>query len=179
MQVRDQMQPTNSTAANPRPSGSFLKVEQGTLQARIFEDTGHLELTGSDLAGAALALTITLLPPVAKIEGQTQILSRVVSFQATNSGFDLLQALEPSAHTVATHLSFEAEAVLRYEVTDWRGQRPTETAIEGTCGSTDIRGIDDCSLTKAFSRMAAPDASERWPRRRPRSARHRRLVAPG
>jgi alpha-D-xyloside xylohydrolase len=28
-------------------------------------------------------------------------------------------------------LSFEAEAVLRYEVTDWRGQRSTEIVIEG------------------------------------------------
>jgi alpha-D-xyloside xylohydrolase len=112
------------------PSGSFLKLEQGNLQARIFENTGHIELAGPDLAGAALALTVILNPPVAKIEGQTQILGRVVSSQATTSKLDLVQVLGTSGHTVATRLSFGAEAVLRYEVTDWRGQSSTETAIE-------------------------------------------------
>jgi hypothetical protein len=71
MEEGDEMQPTNSTLAELRPSGSFLKVEQGTLQVRIFENTGHIELAGPDLAGAAQALTITLTPPMAKIEGQT------------------------------------------------------------------------------------------------------------
>src|SRR5438128_2351506 len=79
------MQPTDSAPADLRPSGSFLRVEQGTLQARIFENTGHIELVGPDFAGAAQALTITLTPPVAKIEGQTQILGRVVSSQANDS----------------------------------------------------------------------------------------------
>jgi hypothetical protein len=88
-------------------------------------------LVGPGFAGAAQALTITLTPPVAKIEGQTQILGRAVSSQASNSRLDLVQTLGTSGHTVATRLSFEAEAVLRYEVTDWRGQRPTETSIEG------------------------------------------------
>jgi hypothetical protein len=126
----DQMPPTNSTMAELGPSGSFLKLEQGNLQARIFENTGHIELAGPDLAGAALALTVILNPPVAKIEGQTQILGRVVSSQATTSKLDLVQVLGTSGHTVATRLSFGAEAVLRYEVTDWRGQSSTETAIE-------------------------------------------------
>jgi alpha-D-xyloside xylohydrolase len=125
------MQPTNGTAVDLRRSGSFLRIEQGTLQARIFENTGHIELAGPDLAGAARALTITLTPPVAKIEGQPQILGRVVSSHATASRLELVQALGPPGHTVATSLSFEAEAVLRYEVTDWKGPRPSETAIEG------------------------------------------------
>jgi alpha-D-xyloside xylohydrolase len=125
------MQPTNSTPADLRPSGPFFRVDQGPLQARIFENTGHIELAGPDLAGAAQALTITLTPPVAKIEGQRQVLGRVVSSHTTGSGLDLVQALGTSEHTVATRLSFEAEAVLRYEVVDWRGQRPSETAIEG------------------------------------------------
>src|SRR5262249_52252395 len=122
--------PTN-TPAELTPSGSFFSVEQGTLQARIFENTGHIELAGPDLSGAAQALTITLTPPMAKIDGQTQILGRVVSSQATASGLDLLQALGTSGHTAATRLSFEAEAVLRYEVTDWKGQKSSETAIDG------------------------------------------------
>jgi hypothetical protein len=46
MEEGDQMQPTNSTPAELRPSGAFLRVEQGALQARIFENTGHIELTG-------------------------------------------------------------------------------------------------------------------------------------
>ena len=129
--------PTNNTPADLRPSGSFLSVEQGTLQARIFENTGHIELAGPDLAGAAQALRISLTPPVAKIEGQPQVLGHVVSSQAVSSGLDLVQALGTSGHTVATRLSFEAEAVLRYEVTDWRGQRSTETAI----ARTELRGL--------------------------------------
>src|ERR1700750_1511916 len=108
--------PTNNTSADLRPSGSFLSVEQGTLQARIFENTGHIELAGPDLAGTALA-TITLTPPEAKIEGQPPILGGVVSSQAAGNRLDLVQALGPSGHTVATRLSFEAEAVLRCEVT--------------------------------------------------------------
>jgi hypothetical protein len=94
------MQSTSSTAVDLRPSGSFLMVEHGTLEARIFESTGHIELAGPDLAGAARALTITLTPPVVKIDGQPQILGRVVSSQATGNRLDLVQALGPSrAHS--------------------------------------------------------------------------------
>ena len=61
------------------PAGAFLSIDSGPLQARLYRDSGHLELVGPDLAGAAHAVTITLAPPGAVIGGQLRRLGRVVS----------------------------------------------------------------------------------------------------
>ena len=126
---------SRATPDDLNPSGSFFHVEQGPLQARVYRDTGHIQLAGPDLAGAMHATTITLGPPTAKIKGVTQTLGRVVSMRNVSDGVELVQKLEGSAVTVASRLNFPSEAILRYEVTDWRGQPPTETRVIGASPS--------------------------------------------
>src|SRR4051794_7547445 len=126
-----QLPPPTSRSVQQGSSGSFLRIDQGPLQARIYESTGHIQLAGPNLAGTAHATTITLASPTAKIGGRTLKLGRIVASENITNGLELVQALEASAATVATRLKFEQEAVLRYEITDWRGQTPSETAIDG------------------------------------------------
>jgi alpha-D-xyloside xylohydrolase len=125
------MQPADATLDDLNPVGSFFHVDQGPLQARVYHDTGHIQLAGPDLAGAMHATTVTLGPPTAKIKGITQTLGHVVSARNISDGFKLVRELKGSAFTVASRLSFPSEAILRYEVTDWRGQTPTETRVTG------------------------------------------------
>ena len=124
------MPPIDAIRADLRPSGPFLHVDQGALQARLYQDTGHIELAGPDLAGVAQATTITLGPFTARIGGQTQRVAGVVSSQPDRNGLELVQRLG-NTKTVVSRLSFAGEAILRYEVTDWKGRLPGETIIEG------------------------------------------------
>ena len=57
-----------------QPAGAFLSFDQGLLQARIYQDTGHVELAGPDLAGAPAANIIRFAPP-AVLTAERAILS--------------------------------------------------------------------------------------------------------
>jgi alpha-D-xyloside xylohydrolase len=109
------------------PTGTFLSFDQGPLQARIYKDTGHLQLAGPDLAGAQGANVITLAPPALQTAGGSALLGRIISSKQVVSGLELTQAL--GAAQITSRFTFIHEGVLRYEVVDWGGANPVATAV--------------------------------------------------
>jgi len=99
------------------------------LQARVYVDSGHLELVGPDLAGNPLANVVTFAPAAVTIAGAQIILGRVVSSTAVANGLELVQML--GAAQAITHLTFPEQNVMRYEVIDWGGQLPSEVSVAG------------------------------------------------
>ncbi len=108
-------------------SGSFVSVSQGAFEGRVYQSDGHIALFGPDLSGAPLALSTTLAPPGAYAGGKMRYVGGVVSSTPSGGGLDLVQNL--GAGTIQSRLSFAADGVLRYEVTDWGGATPAETML--------------------------------------------------
>jgi alpha-D-xyloside xylohydrolase len=115
------------------PSGIFLSFDSGPLQARIYQDSGHIALTGPDLAGRPAANVIQFAPPAALTTNGSLLFGRVVSSTALANGLEVTQSLGP-AHITA-RLTFPHDGVMRYEVTDWDTVVPTETAIAAASDS--------------------------------------------
>jgi alpha-D-xyloside xylohydrolase len=109
------------------PSGDALTHDLGSVQARLFKETGHIEIAGPDLAGAAHAVTVTCAVLAAQESGQSGILGRVISSMAVPDGWEVEQDLDGTP--VRARLTFPHEAVMRYEVVDWGGQAPASTTI--------------------------------------------------
>ncbi len=114
------------------PRGPYLAITNftttGLVEARIYRNSGHLSLVGSDLAGNPLANTITFLPPLVRIGGHWNTIGRVLSSTTISNGLEVVQQL--STTSVVARLTFTAEGVMRYEVVDWHGLPVEETAIE-------------------------------------------------
>jgi alpha-D-xyloside xylohydrolase len=110
-----------------QPTGAFLSFDQGLLQARIYNDTGHLELAGPDLAGKNAANVVRFAPPAIQTGSGSLMLGRVISSKQLGIGLELTQALGPSQ--VTARLTFIHDGVLRYEVVDWGAASPMATAI--------------------------------------------------
>ena len=110
-----------------QPSGAFLSFDQGVLQARIYKDTGHVELAGPALSGAHLANIIRFAPPAIQTAGGALLLGRVLSSRQLGNGLELAQSLGLSQ--VTTRLTFIHEGVMRYEVVDWGTANPVATAV--------------------------------------------------
>lgn len=117
------------TNTSLHPTGPFLSVASGDLEARLYRDSGHLELAGPDLAGAPQAVTITLAPPAAVIGGQLHRLGQVISSTPITHGVECAHAL--AAGTARTRLAFVQPAVVRFEVVDWGNETPTSTSLVG------------------------------------------------
>ena len=109
------------------PSGSLLTFDSGPLQARVFQGSGHLALAGPDLAGMPHANVITFEPPVVAIGGKTSTIGRVVSSTPLANGFELIQ--DVSGTNITVQLTFPADGVMRYEITDWNGLEPDQTSV--------------------------------------------------
>ena len=109
------------------PSGVVLTFDSGPLQARIFQGSGHLALAGPDLAGTPHANVLTFEPPVVTVGGRAQTIGRVVSSSPLPDGFELVQDL--GGTNITARLTFPADGVLRYEVTDWNGPLPDQTSV--------------------------------------------------
>ncbi len=109
------------------PSGDILTFDSGPLQARIFQGSGHLALAGPDLAGTPHANVLTFEPPVVTVRGRAQTVGRVVSSSPLPDGFELVQDL--GGTNITARLTFPADGVLRYEVTDWNGPLPDQTSV--------------------------------------------------
>ncbi len=107
------------------PSGVVLTFDSGPLQGRIFQGSGHLALAGPDLAGTPHANVLTFEPPVVTVGGRAQTIGRVVSSSPLPDGFELVQDL--GGTNITARLTFPADGVLRYEVTDWNGPLPDHT----------------------------------------------------
>lgn len=117
------------TNTSLHPTGPFLSVASGDLEARLYRDSGHLELAGPDLAGAPQAVTITLAPPAAVIGGQLHRLGQVISSTPITHGVECAHAL--AAGTARIRLAFVQPAVVRFEVVDWGNETPTSTSLVG------------------------------------------------
>lgn len=110
-----------------QPSGPFLSVDAGSLQARIYQNTGHIEIAGPDLAGNARANAIHFAPPAVQTGQGSVSLTAVVSSSPVPQGLQLKQ--KAGSATVTTQLTFPHEGVMRYEVIDWGGLTPTASAL--------------------------------------------------
>jgi hypothetical protein len=75
-----------------RPTGEFHQLDSGALQARIYIDTGHIELAGPDLSGRPLSNVVTFQPPVVNSSGVTLTIGRVHSVQTRDDVIDVVQA---------------------------------------------------------------------------------------
>ena len=75
----------------------------------------------------AHANVVTVEPPVITIGGATRTIGRVTSSTPLPNGFELVQ--DAGGTTVTTQLTFPADGVMRYEVTNWNGLKPGETSV--------------------------------------------------
>ena len=116
-----------------QPTGPFLSFDGGPLQARIYQNSGHIELAGPNLAGASLAEVVRIAPPTVQINNNAVSLGAVISSHTLPDGLELKQHL--GAATITTRLTFPHDGVLRYEVTDFAGVIPSAIAIASPSGA--------------------------------------------
>jgi alpha-D-xyloside xylohydrolase len=109
-----------------QPSGPFVSLAAGPLEARVYRNTGHIEIAGPDLAGNAKALTVHFAAAVHTAQASL-VLGAVDSSQQNGAVLEVKQ--KAGANTVTAHLSFPSDGVIRYEVVDWGGLTPVATAV--------------------------------------------------
>jgi alpha-D-xyloside xylohydrolase len=112
-----------------QPTDPVATVDQGPLQARISNSTGHIQLVGPNLAGTPGATTIVFAPPAVLTAGGAVTFGAIHSPTPITGGLSFKQTVGPAQ--VDAQLSFTHEGVLRYEVLDWGGLQPLQTAIAG------------------------------------------------
>jgi alpha-D-xyloside xylohydrolase len=110
-----------------QPVGAFLSFDSGTLQARIYRDSGHIELAGEDLAGTGGANLVRVAPPAVNTAGGPLSIGAVQSSTVLANGLELKQTLGTAL--ITTRLTFARDHVLRYEVTDWGAVTALATAF--------------------------------------------------
>jgi alpha-D-xyloside xylohydrolase len=114
-----------------QPAGAYLSVTNstatGVLEARVYQDTGHLSLIGPDLAGNPGANAVTFAPPAIKTSGELHNIGRVLSATTISNGLELVQQL--SGTSVVSRLTFMADDVMRYEVLNWGYLPVDETSV--------------------------------------------------
>jgi alpha-D-xyloside xylohydrolase len=128
--------PFPQDVASPlQPSGPFLSFDQGKLQARVYENTGHIEIAGPDLAGNPLANAVNLAPPAVQTAQGSFAIGAVTASKTLTNGLQLTQKLD--TRFITTRLTFPNEGVMRYEVADWGGVVPLATAIISSSDATE------------------------------------------
>lgn len=110
-----------------QPSGPFLPINQGELQGRIYQNTGHIEIAGPDLAGNPAGTVVHFAPPAVQTTQGSLAIGAVVASKALANGLELTQKV--NSNLVTTRLTFPNEGVMRYEVVNWGGVTPLATAI--------------------------------------------------
>ena len=111
----------------PKPMPSELTFDSGPLQARVDEASGSVSIAGPDRAGTAHATVVTFNLGVSTAGGVAHTIGRVVSSTALANGLELIHDLEGT--NVTALLTFPADNVMRYEVTDWNGEVPDRTSV--------------------------------------------------
>ena len=113
------------------PSGGYIAysniVGSTIYEARVYQDTGHITLTGPDLAGNPLANTLTFEPPAATVNGSSINLGSVISSTPLSNGLQLVQTF--GATSIVAQLTFPYDGVMQYQVVDWGGQLPSRTTV--------------------------------------------------
>jgi alpha-D-xyloside xylohydrolase len=115
-----------------QPAGPASTLDAGELQARISQQSGHMELAGPDLTGTPLANVVRLSPPAVLTAGGPLLFGRVLSSTPLANGkpgLAIRQAVGTSQ--IDAQLTFPHDGVLRYEVVGWGGLTPLQTAIAG------------------------------------------------
>jgi alpha-D-xyloside xylohydrolase len=110
-----------------QPIGTFLSFDSGSLQARIYESSGLIELAGDDLAGHRAVTLVRLAPAAVETAAGVLSIGGIAASKTLVNGLELDQRL--GAATVKTRLTFIADRVLRFEVVDWGGVTPVATAF--------------------------------------------------
>jgi alpha-D-xyloside xylohydrolase len=129
-EVAAQADPFTFTVEWPlQPEGGFLAITNGdgSLQVRVYTNTGHLALLGPDLNGTPLANQITFAPGQAEVAGETYPIAAVTAWSALSNGLELAQQL--AGATVQARLTFTADRVVRYAVTNWGGLTISKTLV--------------------------------------------------
>jgi alpha-D-xyloside xylohydrolase len=114
-----------------QPAGPIVSFDSGPFQGRIYQNSGHIELAGPDLAGNANANLIHFAPPAAKTAQGPLTIGAVMSSAPVAGGVELKQ--KAGGAVVTTRLTFPHEGVMRYEVVDWGGIVPLATAVAAPC----------------------------------------------
>ncbi|PWU14632.1 MAG: hypothetical protein C5B50_16990 [Verrucomicrobia bacterium] len=123
----------------PATGADYLTVTNqsasGLLQGRIYTDSGHITLVGPDLTGNPLANSVAFAPPSVRTGGTFQNIGKVLSWTTLTNGLELVQQL--STTSVVSHLTFQADGVMRYEVINW-GYLPIDsTSISAASDATE------------------------------------------
>lgn len=111
------------------PAGPVLSFDAGPLQARLSQQTGHIQLAGPDLAGQPHAHIVELTPPAVLTPDGVVLFGGIVSSAPIANGLSVRQTV--GSTQVTAQLTFAHDGVLRYEVVDWGSIRPLQTAIAG------------------------------------------------
>lgn len=114
------------------PLGPFVSFDSGPLQGRVYQNSGHIELAGPNLAGTPHATVIRFAPPAVQTNSGVSLTGAVISNQSLPDGLELKQKF--GTHQITTRLSFPHDGVMRYEVSDWGGSGPVATAIASPSG---------------------------------------------
>ena len=113
----------------------FTNSVSGAFQARIYNDTGHLQIAQPDLNGAPFGSLITFAPPSAKIAGASYNFGRVLSVTNIAGGLQIVQ--EFAGSTITAQLTFTSDGVAHYEVIDWNGFAPSETNVTASSDASE------------------------------------------
>src|SRR5581483_3283005 len=109
----------------------FTRWTSDNFEARIYDDTGHLEIRQPDLNGNPFGSVITFAPPAAKIGGASYDFGKIISTTNIANGIQIVQSFAGS--TITAQLTFTSDGVMHYEVVNWNGNVPSETNV--TCAS--------------------------------------------
>ena len=118
---------TYSIRSSADAQGPTVSFNAGPLQGRIYRNSGHIEIAGPDLGGVPHANVVTLRPPVVEIGNRVFNIGRVLATTPLADGVEVTQDL--GAAQVRARLTFPVTGVMRYEVTDWRGEAPSRLVI--------------------------------------------------
>jgi alpha-D-xyloside xylohydrolase len=118
-----------------RPSGPFIHFNAASIEGRIYQDTGNIEIAGPDLSGNPKANLIHFAPPAVQTVHGSVSIGAVKSSNVLPDGLQLTQKLGDA--TIASRFTNPHEGVIRYEVVDWGGVSPIATAIASVSDPTE------------------------------------------
>ena len=122
-----------------QPSGPFVSfsnaVGSSVLEARVYQNSGHITLIGPDIAGNPGVNTITLLPASFSAGGSSYLIGGVQSSTPISNGVQLVQSA--GSTSIVAQLTFPYPGVMRYAVANWGALPVTATSITVPSSSTE------------------------------------------
>jgi alpha-D-xyloside xylohydrolase len=108
-------------------TGAFVSFNSGTIQGRVFQNTGHIAAAGPDLAGNPLANVVVIAPPVIKSADREFQIGPVLSSSPIANGIEVIQ--DSGAGQITAQLTSPSQGVIRYEVVDFGGLVPDNISL--------------------------------------------------